>query len=233
MVALHINPTSGLVYSIDAGPLSSVIPATAIGGVTVSPPGRAFVPGDVMTVTATGPPNGAATFSINGARTGLPMRESLSQPGAYVGTYAIQPGDRVTGATVTVTITASNNQVLTAAAPAPVSITGTATLPPNSAPVIVTPTSGHPVQAPFTVAGTAPPGALVKVQADYAGTVLLLPVHGTLGTHTVLADPNGNWSATFTGRPSAGSVRVTITAVLVDQSGAARTPATTVTTTLQ
>jgi hypothetical protein len=99
--------------------------------------------------------------------------------------------------------------------------------------VIIQPGPGTAIRTPFTVTGTAPPGSLVKVEADYAGSVILINVHGTLGTQTVTADANGNWSATFTQAPPVRGVNVTISATLVDYTGAARSPSTTVNTTLQ
>ncbi|HLY22684.1 MAG TPA: hypothetical protein VKT83_09495, partial [bacterium] len=230
VVALRISPTTGLVYGIDAG-RAAAGPAP-ISAVTISPTGRPLVPGDVMTVVATGPLGGAATFSIDGVRAGLPMRESIAQPGTYIGTYAIQPGDRVTNTDVVVSITAPNNRVLTATAPMQVSINSAAQAP-AGAPMINSPTPGAGIRAPFTVAGTAPPGSLVRVGADYAGPGTPPAVRGTLGTQTVTADANGNWSATFNPTPPLRGVTVTISAVLVDSTGAARTPSMTINTTLQ
>jgi hypothetical protein len=163
------------------------------------------------------------------------MTESVNQPGTYIGNYAIQPGDYATGSSVVVSVTAPNGQLLTATAPNPVTINAAAYVPPPSAgPVITSPTSGSGISSPFTVRGTAPAGSLVKVQADYAGNLLLFNVHGTLGTQTVAADANGNWSATFNQAPPVrGGVNVTISAVLVDSTGAARSPSTAVNTTLQ
>lgn len=81
--------------------------------------------------------------------------------------------------------------------------------------------------------GTAPPDSLVQVRADYAGTGAITDLRGTLGTQTVTVDASGHWSVTFAARPPVRGMTVTISAVLVDNTGAARTPATTVNTTLQ
>jgi hypothetical protein len=205
-----------------------------ITSVTVTPSGRPLGAGDAMTVIAAGPAHGTATFAITGFRAGLPMAESVNQPGTYVGSYAIQPGDNAVRTTVVVSVTAPNGQLLTATAPHPVTINAAAYVPPNAGPVITSPTSGSGISSPFTVIGTAPAGSLVKVQADYAGNLLLFNVHGTLGTQTVAADANGSWSATFNQEPPVrGGVTVTISAVLVDGNGAARSPSTAVNTTLQ
>jgi len=160
--------------------------------------------------------------------------ESAAQPGTYIGRYAIQPGDYVANGSVAVSLTAPTGQVLTAAAPVAVSINAAAIIPPavGGAPIITSPTAGSGIATPFTVTGTATPGSLVKVTADYTGTVLLFNVHGTLGSQTVGADANGNWSATFSQSPPMRGVNVTISAGVVDGSGQARSPSSTVNTKL-
>lgn len=210
-------------------------PTGAITSVSVTPAGRQLVVGDVMTVVAVGPARGTASFAISGLRTGVPMTESANQPGTYVGSYQIQPGDYLANGTVVVSMTAPSGQLLTATAPNTVSINASAIVPPapGGAPVIGSPAPGAGITTPFTVAGTAAPGSLVRVQADYSGTVLIVPVHGTLGIQTVTADANGNWRATFNQAPPVRGVTVTISAQVVDYTGAARSPSTTVNTTLQ
>ncbi|HEV2360007.1 MAG TPA: copper amine oxidase N-terminal domain-containing protein [bacterium] len=227
---------SGTAQNVAATFAQAPTPASpgVITSVTVTPTGRQLVAGDVMTVVATGPAHGTATFTINGLRAGLPMPES-AQPGTYIGTYTVRPGDYVVNSSVVVSLTAPTGQLITATAPAPVSINASALVPPASggAPIITSPAAGSGISTPFTVTGTAAPGSLVKVQADYTGNLLLFNVHGTLGTQTVTADANGNWSATFNQAPPVRGVNVTITAVQVDYTGTARSPSTTVDTTLQ
>lgn len=216
-------------------PAPGSAPGGAITSVSVTPSGRQLVVGDLMTVVAVGPARGTASFVITGLRTGIPMTESANQPGTYVGSYRIQPGDYLTNGLVVVSLTAPNGQLLTATAPSTVSINASAIVPPapGGAPVIGSPAPGAGITTPFTVTGTAPPGSLIRVQADYSGTVLFVPVRGTLGTQTVTADANGNWQTTFNQAPPVRGVTVTISAQVVDYTGAARSPSTTVNTTLQ
>ena len=231
VVTLRVNPQTRQVYGVTVQRTAS---AGAITAITVTPTGRQLVAGDVMTVVATGPARGTATFSIAGLRAGLPMTESATQPGTYVGNYTVRPGDYLANGSVAVSITPPNGPLLTATAPAPVSINASAiSAPAGGAPVITSPTPDKAVTTPFTVTGTAPPRSQVKVTADYQKTVLLLNVHGTLGTQTVTADANGSWSATFNQKPAVRDVNLTVTAVLVDDTGAATSPLTTVNTTLQ
>jgi hypothetical protein len=99
--------------------------------------------------------------------------------------------------------------------------------------VIVSPTAGKSVTIPFTVTGMVPPGSQVRVTADYSKNVVGFNWHGTLGSQTVTADANGNWSATFSQKPPVLGVKLTITAVLVDNTGAVRSVPAIVTATLQ
>ncbi|MHB8733439.1 MAG: copper amine oxidase N-terminal domain-containing protein [bacterium] len=232
IVSLRLDPQTNQVTSITVQQAAAA--PGVITSVTVTPAGRQFGAGDVMTITVVGPAHGRATFSISGLRTGVPMTESAAQPGTYIGRYAIQPGDYVANVSVVVSLTAPTGQVLTATAPVPVSINAAAIIPPaaGGAPIITSPTSGSGITTPFTVTGTATPGSLVKVTADYSGTVLLFNVHGTLGSQTVGADANGNWSATFSQSAPMRGVNVTISAGVVDGSGQARSPSSTVNTKL-
>ncbi|HEV2438827.1 MAG TPA: copper amine oxidase N-terminal domain-containing protein [bacterium] len=232
VVTLRVNPETRQVYAVT---VQSAASAGAITAITVTPAGRPLAAGDVMTVVATGPARGTATFTIAGLWAGLPMTESATQPGTYVGTYAVRPGDYVANGSVVISVTAPNGQLLTATAPVPVSINGVATGPSAAAgaPAINTPTANKAVTTPFTVTGTAPPRSQVKVTADYRKSILLVNVHGTLGSQTVTADENGNWSATFNQKPPVRGVNLTVTAVLVDRTGAVSSPPAIVTTTLQ
>jgi hypothetical protein len=233
-VAMRVNPETHQVYAIRLRQAAAPAPGV-VGAVTVTPAGRALVAGDAMTVFASGPAHGTATFSIAGLHNGLPMSESPNQPGAYTGTYVVQRGDYLPSGTVVVSIALPNGQVINETAPAPVSISAAAGSVPATGGqlVIVSPAPGNSVTVPLTVTGTVPPGSQVKVTADYNKNVVGFNWHGTLGTQTVIADANGNWAATFTQRPPVRNVNVTITAVMVDPSGAVRSAPATVTTSMQ
>jgi Copper amine oxidase N-terminal domain len=225
------NGTAQVVHAASPATTALAVPAAAVT-VTVAPAARPLGAGDLLTVTATGPPQATATFAIPGLRTGLLMSESPTQPGTYVGYYTIRPGDRVTGTTVVVTMTAPNGQVVTANAPVSVTVNSAAPVAPGAA-VITSPAPASVVGTPFTVTGTAPPGSLVRVQADYVGGLLFFNVHGTLGTQVVTADANGNWSATFTQASPMHGADLTISAAVVDNMGGARSPSMTIHTTIQ
>jgi hypothetical protein len=231
VAAFRVNPETGLVYRVTvrregpAGGVTAAIMTSARGWLRT---------GDALTVLAAGPAHGTATFTITGVRTGLPMRESPARPGRYIGRYVIQPGDYVAGGSVVVTVTTADGRMLSATAPVSVSISSSAIIPPavGGAPVITNPAPGGVITTPFTVTGTAPPGSLVRVSADYQGHLLSSTVRGRLGTQTVLTDANGNWSATFGEAPPVRGVNVTISAVRIDHAGAARSPSIVVNSTL-
>jgi len=228
-VTMRVNPDTRQVYAVRLRQAPS--PGGA-GAVTVTPADRPLVAGDAMTVAATGPAHGTATFSIAGLRAGLPMTESPNQPGTYTGTYAVQRSDYLPNGSVVVSIALPNGQVVNETAPAPVSINAGAG-PVSAALAIVSPAPGNSVAIPLTVTGTVPPGSQVRVTANYSKNVVGFNWHGTLGTQTVTADPNGNWSVTFNQKPPVRNVNVTITAVTVDPSGAVRSAPATVTATMQ
>ncbi|HKX18965.1 MAG TPA: copper amine oxidase N-terminal domain-containing protein [bacterium] len=230
-VAIRVNPETGQAYGVTVRRVPYI---GAVTSVTVRPAGRQLVPGDVVTVVARGPEHGHATFSITGLRGGLPMTESVNRADTYFGSYTVQPGDNVVDGRVVVTVTAPNGQLVSATAPVPVSIESSVIIPPavGGAPVITSPAPASDLTIPFTVTGTAPPGSRVRVAANYRGKLVLLNVRGTLGTETVVADANGNWSATFYEAPPVRDVEVTISAVRVDDAGAARSPSIIVNTTL-
>jgi len=230
-VTLRLNPQTNDVWAVTIRQPAASSEA-GIARVTVTPANRPLVAGDVLTVTATGPAAGTARFAIAGFRSGLPMLEQPGQPGTYVGTYTVQPGDFVQGAVVTVRITTPGGALLTAQAPVAVSINAAAAA--EAAPTITSPVSGTTVGIPFIVQGHAAPGTRVRVTANYSGTVLLFTVNGTLGTQTVTADRTGTWQATFSGEPTVrGGVALTITAVAVDAAGNVISPQSSVSATLQ
>jgi hypothetical protein len=248
VVALRVNPDTRRVYGItlvQAAPIvqTTIVqappapPVEVITAINVTRADRGFDEGDTITVTFQGPPHGRASFSIAGLRNGLLMTESPNQPGQYVGTYRVQPGDSADNAGVIVAITAPSGHVLTASAPVVVRIHATHRVPPqpaNPAPVITSPTTGKGVTAPITVTGTVRPFSRVAVSVEYTQSAVGLPPRGTLGSVTVSADANGNWSATF-GQASPAPVKganLTITAVVVDRNGAVQSAPAVVTTTL-
>lgn len=232
-VQLRLNPQTNEIWA--AAVRQRAEPhGPAIASVVVTPSGRELHAGDAVEVIATGVPGGHATFSIAGLGANVPMVESTSERGTYYGSYTIQPGDVARDGEITVRLTASNGEIFAATAQTRVHINAAGTPPPAArAPIITSPSEGATISAPFIVAGRARPGSLVKVIAEYDGSVLLFKVTGSLGTHTVTADRKGEWSVKFTDEPPVSGINVSITAVEVDEDNRPLAAATTVITTIR
>ncbi len=233
VVQLRLNPQTNEIWAAairqEAGPQRP-----GVTSIAVTPLGRELHAGEAVEVIATGVPGGRATFSIGALRANMPMVESTSERGTYYGSYTVHPGDVARDSDVTVRLVAPSGEVFTAMAQARVHINAAAPAPPGArVPTITSPAEGATISAPFTVTGQARPGSRVKVTADYDGSVLLFKVSGSLGTHTVTADRNGEWSVRFADEPPVSGITVSITAVEVDGDGRPAGAATKVTTTIR
>jgi hypothetical protein len=69
------------------------------------------------------------------------------------------------------------------------------------------------------VRGTAIPGHRVIVRVDYQGVAVVLPVSGSYGEVTTIADDSGRWSATINRPFRLPNAELRITAIAVDQLG--------------
>jgi hypothetical protein len=193
--------------------------AAVIQSVTFGP-NRPLRAGDVLTVVMVAEPGGRATFSVEGVVEGVPMAEQ--EPGRYVGTYTVRPGDNVVGAAVTVRIVRLNGETVTARASGGVVV---ATTRPTT-PTIEQPRPGQAVTSPITVRGRATPGHEVRVSATYEGTVGPVVLRGSLGQVEVAVGSDGTWSATIRYPVLLRGARITITAVAVSPAGQQSEPTT-------
>ena len=165
---------------------------------TNEPSGRAVGAGQTVVLTLTGQPGGTATASIGTLAKDIPLRET--DPGVYVGEYTIKAGDSVENAPVTARFTTRDGTAVTSG------LTGgqagglTVAAGPPPAPKILSPTADDTVDAsrPLEVKGRAQPGSTVRVTVNYVSKVLggFLPVSGSSGSQDVVANKNGDWSAT-------------------------------------
>jgi hypothetical protein len=101
-VALRLNPQTNEVWGVEARRTAQLPTPPAPGQVVVSrfevSPREPLRAGETLTVTLVGTPGGRATFSIGDTIRDVPMTER--QPGVYVGTFTVRPGDDVTNAPV-------------------------------------------------------------------------------------------------------------------------------------
>ena len=166
-------------FNISAG-------AALIQEVTVAPANQTLGPGDVLTVRAKAKAGGNARFRV-GTVQNQPMTEESA--GVYVGSYTVKKGDSISKAPVTVVLTRegqratqTSNESVTIAAGAP------------NPPTIANPASGAAVGNAFTLRGKAAPGATVRYSIKYQGTLIVLPVTGTVTDGEVVANEKGEWS---------------------------------------
>ncbi len=185
--------------------------ASLIRSVTINP-ARPLGAGDVLTVTMTGDPGAQAAFRIEGLGDWLLMTEVQNQPGTYVGSYTVRPGDNAQNARILVRL-ARGGIVNEAEASTRLTLVPSAVVPP---PVISSPAAGARIQAPIVIRGRATPGHQVVVRLDYSGKILLFDIRGTLGQVTTTADASGNWSVTFNQGAPVTDAEITINATAVD-----------------
>jgi len=147
---------------------------------------------DVLTVVMTGVPGGQATFAIGGREGSIGMRES--QPGLYLGTYTVQPQERIVDAPVVITL---SNAGRSASIPASVGVTMLSESPPAPTirPAETEVVAGKQYLSRIMFTGRALPG--VRIQ----GEIALVPTEKslqadertTLGQFSTMAAADGTW----------------------------------------
>ncbi len=189
----------------------AIVQTSLIRSVTVNPT-RPLRAGDVLTVTMTGEAGAQAAFRIEGIGDWIPMADVQNQPGTYLGSYTVRPGDTAQNARILVRMTRGpvTNQ---AAASTRLTLVPTDVVP---APVISSPTPGSRVRAPIVIRGRAAPGHQVVVRLDYSAKVVVFDLRGTLGQVTTTADASGNWSVTFNQDAPVADADITINATAID-----------------
>jgi len=154
------------------------------------PAGQAANVGDTIRFTLNAEPGGRASVSLGSIATNIPLAEG--SPGVYTGEYTVRAGDSVQDAPASArfekggkSVTAALASGLTIAAGGP------------RAPVITSPGEDTTAGETLTVAGTAAPGATVRVSINFVSKALggLFSVNGSAGSKEVTADKNGNWKA--------------------------------------
>ncbi|MDR7416130.1 MAG: copper amine oxidase N-terminal domain-containing protein [Armatimonadota bacterium] len=188
----------------------------AIRAVTFEP-ARPLREGEVLTVWVLGEPGGEATFTLEGMGEKVPMRELES--GRYVGTYRVQPGDRLWNGQVRVTLKRRGGGVVRAATAGVI----LAARPP-APPVVERPRGGERVRSPLLVRGRAEPGDRVRVTLLSESTVGAVPVLIRLGGGEVLADSGGQWEKAFRFPPLFRGARLVLVALAVGPTGQESTP---------
>jgi hypothetical protein len=164
--------------------------AQAALAVTHDAAGRALAQGDTLTVTATGPAAGVASFSLGTWQEEVAMAEVPGQPGTYraVLTVPAVPADRQE--TLSARLQTAAGAALTATAATPVQLGPVRVL----TPVLVRPKAGAKVGNELVVEGATQPLAEVTCTISWRGRVLVvLEQTGQLAEVRVTADAHGHF----------------------------------------
>jgi len=168
--------------------------------VTVDPARGTLYQGDLLTVTAKGPPGGKA-FCVVDRRIRVDLPEVSA--GIYQGTYTVTQADYVMSGSVVVTLTQPDGTATAATAAAPVKIFGQLFTV-----RVISPVSGARVPWDFVIRGRTRPGARVSIAPNLGGPAQNAPVLGTrpppmgqstsnMGTIECVADATGVFEQKF------------------------------------
>ncbi|MBI2297949.1 MAG: hypothetical protein HYU66_03180 [Armatimonadetes bacterium] len=182
------------------------------------------LPGDTLTVTASGTPGLRASFSVGDRLRGLAMKEVA--PGEYLGTYTVRTGEDLSGQKVSVNLVAADGQTASGEAPTPIS----AAQPDNvlRAPIVMEPANGAKVGATVIVRGTAKPNTRVRIQTNCRTVLGVIDLRTALPDTYATVDAQGAFAsaAISLDRPLPGGTNTfTFTVTVLD--GNATSPATT------
>ncbi len=149
-----------------------------------------LMPGDALTVTATGPTGGHAALDLGDWRNNVPMQEVAGNPGTYRARIPIpdQTADRTL--TPRVRLRTAGGQDLQADATAPVMLSRRRTL----APVLTSPTADQRVGNQVVIEGDTQPMAQLTIIVSWHGTLLrVLEQQGQVAETQVTADAHGHF----------------------------------------
>ena len=125
-------------------------------------------PGEVVTVTFTGPTGGRASFSIGTVATDQPMTET--RQGVYTGEYVVRRTDRLAGLPVVVNFADGAGRRQQVRSDQAIGQVDNGRAPGTSgalaAPVITSPTANSTVEEQTALRGTAPAGARVEIVVE-------------------------------------------------------------------
>ncbi|NLO75080.1 MAG: copper amine oxidase N-terminal domain-containing protein [candidate division WS1 bacterium] len=154
--------------------------------------GKSLTPGSVLTVSATGPTNGQAKFSLGQWKVDLPMKESEDQPGTYTGKFTVPELEADRQESVSIKLQTAAGPVLETTLTPAVVFAKTREL----TPVILRPTADEHVGQTVVVEGTTQPLAQVDFAITWQGAFLgLLSVTGQVTKAQLTADAQGHFQS--------------------------------------
>ncbi len=188
-------------------------------------------PGDTVTITMRGEPNGRASFSVitsGGIRLDTRSLREISS-GLYRGTYTIPADSNIDNSTISGTLTLPSGQSYTVRSVEIISLAPGREL---RQPVITAPRGAIPADRPLIVSGTAPSNSRVRLRVSYSSQLLgVFRSSGQLTDQTIEVGRNGRWSSepiNLTTLIRGRNTRYTISAVTIGRRGQL-SPATTIT----
>ncbi len=197
-------------------------PGELLRSVTINP-ATPLVPGDLLTVVASGAPGGKAAFSIQGLPGTVAMRESRTA-GVYFGTLAVGAGVSLVDAPLAVTLEKGGRRSTLAAA-AGVTIVGG----PPPAPVVTSPgraiVLGEEPLARIVLRGRSRPGYRVLGRLTFVARSADGEQQGTLGEFTTVAGADGSWQVALGSLVAPQGARIVATVIALDPAGRRSPPA--------
>jgi hypothetical protein len=186
-----------------------------------------LIPGEVLTVTATGPARGQATFDIGNWRRDQRMTEVLGELGTYRGTFRVPELWWDREEPVIAHLIAQGRQALAAQATTPVRMGPQRQLEPR----IVSPVADANVGQEVVVEGHTQPHSEVAIVITWSGRTLFMEQTGQVTELQVTADQTGHFktdpiSLRVQSLFPVKNVRYTLTCVVANPRGEESEPVT-------
>ena len=195
-------------------------PGELVKSVTINP-ASALTKDDLLTVVMAGDSGGRATFTIEGIRGAVPMRESPT-PGVYFGSLPVRPEYAVVDAPLLVTLE-KNGRRSSVPAAALVTILPAAPPPPRITSRALS--SESPLSGRIAVGGSS--GAGFRILGRITYDLRSEGLEGTLGEFVAVAGADGRWQVSIGHLIPLERARVMLTVVAIDPAGQ-RSPPTTI-----
>jgi hypothetical protein len=190
--------------------------------------GMTLMPGDTLTVTATGPEGATGVFDLGAWRRGVRMRAVPGEPGTYEGTFTVPNLTQDREEVLTATLTTADGRQLVSDATTPVRFGPTRLLVPR----IISPVANAAEGDDVVVEGETQPFSLVDIQIAWRGTSLgIFDQTGQVVDTQVTADARGRFqtdaiSLRVGGLLPVKNLRYTLTCTSTDPRGATSDPVT-------
>jgi hypothetical protein len=196
-------------------------PGDAVKSVTINP-ANALTKDELLTVVMTGAPGGTATFTIEGIRGVVPMRESQT-PGVYFGSLPVRPESGVVDALLRVTFERGGRRTTV---PASALVTILPAPPPSPGITSRALSSETRPNGRFSVGGNTGPGFRILGRITYDMGPQFVAAERPVGEFMAVADPDGRWQVSVGPLTPLGRARLMLTVLAIDPAGQRSAPTT-------